>query len=77
MPNNNSIVPDSIIKEELSLIYKKYHSLKNFRKRINQSYDEVLDNNKALSLILRLLVTCTIGIYTMIIMFALYWNYDL
>ena len=77
MSNRNSIASDDVIKEELNFIYKKFFSLKNFRKRINKSYDEVLDNNQAIRLILRLLVTCTIGIYSMIIMFAAYWHYYL
>ena len=77
MSNKNYIAPDSAIHEELNFIYKKFYSIKNFRKKVNKSYSDVLDNNKVLKLILKLLVTCTIGIYVLIAMFATYWGYNL
>lgn len=78
MPNKRkSSAPENLIKKELNSLYEKFYSIKNFRKRINKSYDEALDNNRILRLMLQLLVTCTFGIYILIIMFAFYWRYNI
>lgn len=77
MANKKSNTSDKIIKEELNSMYDTLYSLRNFRNKMNKSYDEVLDNNRILRLILKLLATCTIGIYIMIAMFAAYWHYHL